>query len=441
MSDNTRYTFSEELSEKLRGIKKYLLPVTAAVTAGIFTVFAAAPMADTAPEAVYEECAETDVISDVQPLIAAAVPSAESKVTKETAAAKEKEPEIGSITVTVEADGESCEITAEEGSTAADILAKAEIELGEDDIVSPEPDEQIADGDTVTVTRVEYIRKTHVRSLKYSTEYREDDTIPEGESEIIVEGAEGEIVVESLAKVVNGELENVEILKKEITKPAVNRVVLKGALKADAADDEDTYEAEMTEESDPEPESETENEPESSEEESGDLGEIFADEGDTAPERSFVTVIEPPMHFEDDDNTDNADKPEDIYLDTIDPESVDRISMLEIPDWLTLDENGIPVGYTAVHTGRSCAYTASPDALMSTGKAVFQGYVAVDPTLIPYGSELYIIADDGSVYGYAIAADTGYSVRAGKIVVDLFMNEYDDCIQWGNRSVTVYVLS
>ena len=93
-----------------------------------------------------------------------------------------------------------------------------------------------------------------------------------------------------------------------------------------------------------------------------------------------------------------------------------------------------------VLTGNACAYTAAPDALMSTGKEVFQGYVAVDPDIIPYGSELYIVAEDGEVYGYAIAADTGYSVRKGHIIVDLFMNEYDDCIQWGNKPVNVYVL-
>lgn len=123
-----------------------------------------------------------------------------------------------------------------------------------------------------------------------------------------------------------------------------------------------------------------------------------------------------------------------------DPNAVDHISAFDIPEWLMLDENGIPTEYVTTHYGRSCAYTADPGALMSTGKPVFQGYVAVDPNLIPYGSELYIVADDGEVYGYAIAADTGYSVRAGHIIVDLFMDEYDDCIQWGSKNVTIYVL-
>lgn len=133
--------------------------------------------------------------------------------------------------------------------------------------------------------------------------------------------------------------------------------------------------------------------------------------------------------------------PEDVTLDDEDsaPEE-DAVSLLDVPEWLSFDENGVPTEYVNVLTGNACAYTADPDALMSTGKAVFQGYVAVDPDIIPYGSELYIVAEDGEVYGYAIAADTGYSVRKGHIIVDLFMNEYDDCIQWGNKPVNVYVL-
>lgn len=122
------------------------------------------------------------------------------------------------------------------------------------------------------------------------------------------------------------------------------------------------------------------------------------------------------------------------------PEAVKAVSRFEVPDWLTLDENGVPTEYVDTISGKSCAYTADPGALMSTGKAVFQGYVAVDPNIIPYGSELYIVADDGEVYGYAIAADTGYSVRQGHIVVDLFMDEYNACIQWGAKNVTIYVL-
>lgn len=166
----------------------------------------------------------------------------------------------------------------------------------------------------------------------------------------------------------------------------------------------------------------------------------------SAEEAAPIALMAAPDAMEASEASDEADEgesdiPEDITLDDEDtaPDE-DAVSLLDVPEWLSFDENGVPTEYVNVLTGNACAYTADPDALMSTGKAVFQGYVAVDPDIIPYGSELYIVAEDGEVYGYAIAADTGYSVRKGHIIVDLFMNEYDDCIQWGNKPVNVYVL-
>lgn len=166
----------------------------------------------------------------------------------------------------------------------------------------------------------------------------------------------------------------------------------------------------------------------------------------SAEEEAPIALMAAPDAMDASEASDEADEgesdiPEDITLDDEDtaPDE-DAVSLLDVPEWLSFDENGVPTEYVNVLTGNACAYTADPDALMSTGKAVFQGYVAVDPDIIPYGSELYIVAEDGEVYGYAIAADTGYSVRKGHIIVDLFMNEYDDCIQWGNKPVNVYVL-
>lgn len=117
------------------------------------------------------------------------------------------------------------------------------------------------------------------------------------------------------------------------------------------------------------------------------------------------------------------------------------ISKLDVPDDLVLDENGVPVSYSSVYTGKSCAYSAKPTAKTASGKQVKVGYVAVDPSLIPYGTELYIATTDNSaVYGYAIAADTGTALLDGRILVDLFMGSYEDSCDWGARQVNIYVL-
>lgn len=110
------------------------------------------------------------------------------------------------------------------------------------------------------------------------------------------------------------------------------------------------------------------------------------------------------------------------------------------PDTVKL-VNGVPENYLRVVSGKSTAYSAAPGARTASGRYAEVGTVAVDPKVIPYGSELYIVSHDGLVYGYAIAADTGYGMLSGAVAVDLYMETIDDCYRWGAHYVDVYVLS
>lgn len=60
--------------------------------------------------------------------------------------------------------------------------------------------------------------------------------------------------------------------------------------------------------------------------------------------------------------------------------------------------------------------------------------IAVDPSVIPLGSKVYV---DG--YGYAIAADTGGAIKGSKI--DIYLNSTSECMDWGRKSVNVLVLA
>lgn len=122
--------------------------------------------------------------------------------------------------------------------------------------------------------------------------------------------------------------------------------------------------------------------------------------------------------------------------------SISQVSQLTPPDDLIIDENGAPTNYTAIHTGKSCAYSAKPGAYTASGRKACVGYVAVDPAIIPYGTELYIVSTDGQyVYGYAVAADTGTGLLEGVILVDLFMGSYEESCEWGAKQVNIYVLN
>ena len=117
-----------------------------------------------------------------------------------------------------------------------------------------------------------------------------------------------------------------------------------------------------------------------------------------------------------------------------------QISTMPLPASVELDADGIPVNYSKVISGRGVAYTAPAGARTATGATVRPGIVAVNPNTIPYGTKMYIVSQDGYVYGYCIAADTGGSCMKGTILVDLFMDTLEGCYSWGSRTVNVYIL-
>lgn len=120
---------------------------------------------------------------------------------------------------------------------------------------------------------------------------------------------------------------------------------------------------------------------------------------------------------------------------------VEVLSTLKPSKEILLDSKGFPVNYKKVLKGKATAYTGVGDPT-STGVKTRVGYVAVDPKIIPYGSELYIISPDGKVvYGYAIAADTGGAMLSGRILVDVFFNTEEECRAFGVRNMLVYILN
>lgn len=87
------------------------------------------------------------------------------------------------------------------------------------------------------------------------------------------------------------------------------------------------------------------------------------------------------------------------------------------------------------------AYTTERQSwkITATGTTARVGAIAVDPTVIPYGTRMYIVSSDGTItYGVATAEDCGGGIKGNRI--DLFFDSYDTCIQFGVRDCTVYVL-
>ncbi len=73
------------------------------------------------------------------------------------------------------------------------------------------------------------------------------------------------------------------------------------------------------------------------------------------------------------------------------------------------------------------------NGITATGFRARKGIVAVDPSVIPLGTVIYI---EG--YGQALAADTGGWIKGNRI--DLCYDSLDECYRYGRRKIYVYLV-
>ena len=103
---------------------------------------------------------------------------------------------------------------------------------------------------------------------------------------------------------------------------------------------------------------------------------------------------------------------------------------------------GEKLTYTDTMQVRATGYThtdAGCDLITSTGTTVHVGTVAVDPRVIPYGTRMFIVSNDGSyIYGISVAEDCGGAIKKDR--VDLYFPTTWECFQFGRRDCTVYFL-
>ncbi|MGL5348111.1 MAG: 3D domain-containing protein [Peptostreptococcaceae bacterium] len=78
------------------------------------------------------------------------------------------------------------------------------------------------------------------------------------------------------------------------------------------------------------------------------------------------------------------------------------------------------------------AYTG--DSITSTGTTPKWGTIAVDPNVIPYGTEVYIPQFD-MIF---IAEDTGSSIKENKI--DIYMQDEVKVKKWGRKTIEIYII-
>ena len=125
-----------------------------------------------------------------------------------------------------------------------------------------------------------------------------------------------------------------------------------------------------------------------------------------------------------------------IHNKNIEEKKVDDALSITNSDNIKIESN-LTNNYKEVYTMMSTAYAGDTITYMGTTPVRDPdgiSTIAVDPSIIPLGSKVYIPG-----YGLAIASDTGGLIKGNRI--DLFLNSEDECINWGVQTVSLYLIA
>lgn len=261
------------------------------------------------------------------------------------------------------------------GGTVADVLASLDISLSDSDVLSCGLDTQTYDGMTIAITRVTHETLEYDEVIPYGTRVFEDSTLAPGEEKLLLEGSNGLTHYVAQITYEDGEEVDRSILSQQMVTPAQDAILLKGV---DRSVMEQTYQ-----------------------------------NVDDYIVSTYWYRYTPPTSSEAEDGEEKL-----------------------VP--------GTDLSYHAAVKFEATAYTCnSPnylgDGRTFTGTDARVGVVAVDPSVIPLGTRMYIASADGEyIYGYCVAEDTGGLIKGN--IVDLYYNTHDECMDFGRRDIIIYFL-
>lgn len=101
---------------------------------------------------------------------------------------------------------------------------------------------------------------------------------------------------------------------------------------------------------------------------------------------------------------------------------------------------GLPAG-TAAAEGRALYVTATAysaqdpgnSAYTASGTLVRHGVIAVDPSVIPLGSRVFI-----PDYGEAVAEDIGWGIQGD--MIDVAFDTHEEALMFGRQNIEIYLL-
>lgn len=301
-------------------------------------------------------------------------------------------------TITIEQGGASRKVTSY-GETVQALLFRLNIMLTSEDVVSISMEEQTRDGMTITIQRTTTVEETYTVSIPHDVVYCYDPTLSEGEECVLTPGVMGQAIRTEYVNLIDGEEVNRTLIREDVVTQPVTAIIAVG-----------TYTEQMAPETEP-TEPPTTTAPET-----------------TAPETTIPETTVPP--------TTEAPSTEATVTVPADGKPIITNGTITTPDGevLTFSYAAVFKATAYTHTDPGC------NEWTSTGTHVRVGVVAVDPSVIPYGTKMYIVSNDGKyIYGEAVAEDCGSSIKNNRI--DLYFETDAECWAFGIRNCTVYFLN
>lgn len=277
--------------------------------------------------------------------------------------------------VNVHCDGQTYSVGTY-GETVGSILKGLGITLGGDDYASYYNEAPTHDGMNVEVYRVTHETVTYEDVLPCGTTCYEDLSLPLGDVRLLAAGINGSVQRTDYVTYENGREVKRETLSEIVTKYPVKEIVL------------------------------------------GNIDHTLKPQENTG---SITATVTQSSRYQDTQ----------LSLQTSGEEGGGRQTL-----YPTVEVAGSARTISCLGTAYSCD---GRPGVTATGTIVHIGTVAVDPKVIPLGSKMYIVSDDGQyVYGFCTAEDTGGLIKGNR--VDLYFNTTKECFQFGARRVTVYIL-
>lgn len=257
-------------------------------------------------------------------------------------------------------------------STVGDLLDEQGIELNDLDELNLDEEAWLTADTPLEITRVEKVTEIVEEETDYSVEVKKDDSLPKGERKVLEDGQEGLVTKEYEVTIENGEEVSRELVEETVDQESRREIVALGT-KVDEPDPQPAMTASA---------SQPEEEPSSSGKVVQTSAKVSKSSEETSREKESSQTLQ--MHA---------------------------------------------TAYTAECTGCSGITATGIDLNANPDKKV----VAVDPSVIPLGSRVWV---EG--YGTAVAGDTGGAINGKRI--DLHVPSKSEAYSFGSKTVKVKIL-